>query len=250
MRTFKSLFNKSIFYCNRLLSAANRSPIVTVSVALIQLLTLRGFRSKLNDFATKETYRIDSLWWKRVNLAVLLILAFTTLLPHQVFAATQLDLSIPPGPYSRGQSFQVSITMNTQGGTVSSLTTGLTYDTTFLEYQSTLPGDAMDSVTAEPSGTGKYILRGTKGSGGFSGSGTFALVNFKIIASAPGSTEICALVPVSENNPTPPPAAVPTSLPKTGDMASGGIYGVVFVIAAVGLYALTRSMRYEHHKKS
>lgn len=186
-----------------------------------------------------------SLLWKYLYSLVLAVIVFAILLPGQVLAATAFDLSLPPGPYTRGQDFQVTISLDTRGSSLTSATTGLTYDTQFLQYLSTLPGDTMTSVQASPAGSGRYVLSGTNPAG-FSGSGSFALVNFKIIAASPGSTEICALFNPTSVTTAP---AVPKALPKTGSMPAGGVYGILFVVSALGLYVLTDYMKYASHRK-
>ena len=156
------------------------------------------------------------------------------LFPSFVYAI-RFDLIAPQPPeggFMRGQTVQFTINIDTQGETVNSTQIGMDYDTRYLEYVSTTPGDAMTSVSTNNLGDGKLLFNGENQSG-FSGQGTFAYVTFRIIAQAPGETELCVLWN-PENTPPPPTSAPqPTSPPpKSGEIK--GVYtssflGLIFI---------------------
>ncbi|MBI2035031.1 MAG: hypothetical protein HYT11_04830 [Candidatus Levybacteria bacterium] len=164
-----------------------------------------------------------------LNKFLTLVVFFLIVFPlfHKVYAVTY-DLIAPEGQLHRGQEVQFTIYIDTEGTTVTTGQIGVTYETQYLEYLGITAGPAMTSVTAAPQETGSFLITGTNASG-FSGNDIFANLNFKIIADAPGSTELCALFiptpspttppgttpnPTSPPNPTNPPTN-PTSSPGT-----------------------------------
>jgi hypothetical protein len=157
---------------------------------------------------------------------VLLIGLVIFLMPRKTYAI-KFDLIAPQPPeggFVRGQTVQFTINIDTQGETVNSTQIGMTYDTRYLEYVSTTPGNAMTSVSTNNLGDGKLIFSGENQSG-FSGQGTFAYVNFKIIAQAPGETELCVLWN-PQNSPTPSPYPTSLSQPTSPPPTSGEVKGV------------------------
>lgn len=168
-------------------------------------------------------------------------------------ANASYTITPPAGPFNRGQNIDFTITIDTQGQTVSSSTVGMTYDTQYLQYVSVAPGDAFSTVNAETQDGGKIVFNGSNPSG-FSGTGTYAVVTFKLIASAPGSTELCVLYN-PEVTPTIAPvtsAPQPTALPKTGSMsqvAQGVIVGFgILLIATSGFMLVNKPVAYPKHK--
>jgi len=175
---------------------------------------------------------------------IFLIITFFFFLPSTAYAI-KFDLIAPQPPaggFTRGQTVQFTINIDTQGKTVNSTQIGMTYDTRYLEYVSTTPGNAMTSVSTNNLGEGKLIFSGENQSG-FSGQGTFAYVNFKIIAQAPGQTELCVLWN-PQNSPTPSPQPTspspqptspsqPTSPPPTAGEVKGvytnSFLGLIFI---------------------
>ncbi len=147
--------------------------------------------------------------------------------------AVQYDLIAPTGQLSRGQDTQFTINIDTEGQSLTAAEIGMTYEAGILQYVSTTPGDTFTTIGTETQEGGKLIFKASSSSG-FSGTGTFAIVTFKIIATAPGSTELCVLFA-----PTTAPPVQPTALPKTGSTnqaAKGIMIGtVLFLIAATGL---------------
>jgi hypothetical protein len=125
--------------------------------------------------------------------------------------ATKFDLIPPSGTLQRGQDITFTINIDTEGASVTSIQSGLTYDSTLLQYVSVTAGAAMNSVVADTTtyGTGKVLFTGSN-TAGFNGTGVFATVVFTIIAQSSGSTEICTLwLP----QPSPTPGATPTNAP-------------------------------------
>jgi len=205
---------------------------------------------------------------KMKNAAVGLFFTFLFLfLSIKQTYAVKFDLVAPSGTLTRGQDVVFTINMDTEGASVTTIQTGLTYDTAYLQYESVAAGAATDSVTADTStyGTGKVLLSGTK-TAGFNGNGVFATVTFKLVAQNAGSTEICTLwvpnTPTVTGAPTPttvvgatssPTAAPqPTALPTTGitdSRNSGVVLAVVFLLAAGGIYSLSQKQKYTQPKK-
>jgi len=167
----------------------------------------------------------------------LFLLSVFFLIPLPTYAV-RFDLIAPQPPeggFVRGQTVQFTINIDTQGETINSTQIGMTYDTQYLEYVSTNPGDAMTSVSTNNLGEGKLLFDGENQSG-FSGQGTFAYVSFKIIAQAPGETELCVLWN-PETQPTSPPQPTsplqPTSPPPTSGEVKGvytnSFFGLIFI---------------------
>jgi len=133
--------------------------------------------------------------------------------------ATQFDLIPPSGTLQRGQDITFTINLNTEGASLTSVQSGLTYDSTLLQYVSVTAGATMNSVVGDTAtyGTGKVLFTGTN-TAGFNGTGVFATVVFTIIAQSSGSTEICTLwlpEPTPTIGPTTPPV-YSTPIPLCG----------------------------------
>lgn len=155
------------------------------------------------------------------------------LLAKNSFALT-FDLIAPTEQLQRGQEVKFTINIDTEGKSYASVQIGITYDTQYLEFISVSPGDTFSTISSEPAGDGKLIIKGSTESS-YSGSGVFAYVTFKLIASSPGSTQLCALFN-PENTPTPKPTSHPPSvLPTSGDtngVNKGVFVGLLFLILA------------------
>jgi len=169
---------------------------------------------------------------RKVFLLVLFFLGIF-LLPTKAFALT-FDLIPPSGQLERGQEIKFTINIDTEGKSYASTQIGMTYDTQALEYISVSPGDTFATISSQPQDGGKMIITGSS-TDGYSGSGVFAYVTFKIIAASAGSTQLCALF-----NPdtTPTPTIAPTSPPKpTALPTSGETNGAIksFLIGTVFL---------------
>ncbi len=205
----------------------------------------------------------------KINRHLFSFFVFTALLfafSKQTFAAT-FDLIAPSGTLTRGQDVVFTINLDSQGASITSIQTGLTYDTQYLQYKSVAAGAAMDSVTADTTtyGAGKVLFTGANGAG-FNGSGVFATVTFTLIAQQSGQTEICTLW---TPNPTPTTPAIstpiptipplqptappqPTALPQTGITDSrntGVVFAFLSLLAAGGIFLLSQKRKYIEPKK-
>lgn len=174
---------------------------------------------------------------KKIIIAILLILG-VLIIPHSV-SATTFDLIAPSGALVRGQEVRFTINIDTEGQSLSSTIIGMTYQTQYLEYVSTLPGNSFTTVSADVQSGGNLLITGSSTTP-YSGTGAFAYVTFKLIATGPGSTELCALYNPSSPTPTSPPGSTtsplaPTSLPNTGESGltvQGAILASLFFAAA------------------
>lgn len=159
--------------------------------------------------------------------------------------ALKFDLIAPSGTLTRGQDVQFTINVDTQNQSMTSTQIGMTYKTEFLQYVSTTPGDSFTTISPDVQDGGKIIFSGSNPSG-FSGAGTFAVVTFKLIATAPGSTELCVLFnPETTPTPAPPQSPVPTKLPKAGSSdqtGRGTVIGLFFMVVAGGGLFLLKSL--------
>lgn len=197
------------------------------------------------------------------KLTVFLFFLFTLFAYAKSAYAVSFDLIAPTGQLTRGGNAQFTINVDSEGASITSTQVGIFFDTQFLQYISTVPGDAMTSVAASQTDTGKYLLTGAN-SAGFKGKGTFAVVTFKIIATAPGSTQLCALwgpssspAPTGSPAPTSPPGnttPIPTQLPKTGGSNQIPFFALMVVILfgiSAGSLLLIRKDKYTKipHKK-
>ncbi len=156
--------------------------------------------------------------------------------------AIRYSLIAPSDTLTRGQTVTFTINIDTQGETITEAKIGLTYETQYLEYVNTIAGDAFPNLTTTPQEGGKLIFSAT--SSGFNGNTTFAQVNFKLIADAPGESQLCVLWEVPNETPSttttpqslsPQPTSTslqPTALPTSGDsqltkklgLAGGGFF--------------------------
>ena len=99
------------------------------------------------------------------------------------------------------------------------------------------------TITVTPQDGGKILLTASD-TNGFTGQGVFAYLNFNLIATAPGSTQICTLwaptptPTVTGATPVPTRAApTPTALPQTGNegqMKTAGVLGIFLATIAGG----------------
>lgn len=203
--------------------------------------------------------------YKKIAVAIFFLFAFLLNAPQTL--AVKFDLIPPSGALSRGQEITFTVNIDTQGQSITTIQTGMTYETQYLEYVSAAAGSAMSSLTVDTSqGTGKLVFTGTSASG-FTGTGVYATVVFKIIAESSGSTELCTLWAVTPTNtpppnvPTNPPPTVPppTALPQTGfdtEKNIGAIAGAAFLLMAGAVVFYSKQNTYTQpshaspHKKT
>src|SRR6185295_11760111 len=93
-------------------------------------------------------------------IIILLVFLAALIVPSKAYALSY-DLIPPSGELIRDQNVQFIIDIDTEGTSVTTAQVGLTYDTQYLQYVSTTPGDAMNSISATPNGTNALILNGT-----------------------------------------------------------------------------------------
>ncbi|MBI5127242.1 hypothetical protein HZA76_02185 [Candidatus Roizmanbacteria bacterium] len=141
---------------------------------------------------------------------------FMFLMLAQASFAVTFDLIAPSGALERGQDVKFTINIDTETKSYASTKIGMTYDTQYLEYVSVSAGNTFTTVSAEPLAGGKLVISASSTSG-YTGSGTFAYVTFKLIATSAGSTQLCALYNPETPTPTSAPTTpVPTALPTSG----------------------------------
>ena len=175
-------------------------------------------------------------------ITVLLCVLGFAFYASSAFALT-FDLVAPSGELTRGQDVKFTVNINTEESSLATSTIGMTYETQYLEYVSVTPGDTFTTVSADVQGDGKFIITGTS-TAPYSGSGVFTYVTFKLIATGPESTQLCALfnpsTPTATPGPSPTPSGptsppAPTALPNTGQGDStiqGAILASLFFVAA------------------
>lgn len=197
---------------------------------------------------------------KKILFGVLLgILLFVVIVfvPIAQAATIRFALAAPQGQLQRGQNADFTIAVDTNNQTITTTTIGMTYDATLLEYVTTKPGNTFTDVQATVQSTGKIVFTGTNAAG-YSGTGTFAVVTFKLIATSSGSTELCVLVSPDETTPAPtqPPQTTspprPTALPQTGatdQFQQGAIIGAGILLLFISGFALSYNpKKISHHK--
>lgn len=165
-------------------------------------------------------------------------------LPQRVLAVAY-DLIPPSGPLQRGQDVDFIIDLDSGGTPFYSGTVGLQYDTQYLQYRTAVQGDILDSLVVTQQDNSTLVLTGTN-TAGYNGLGTFATITFTLIATAPGSTQLCTLIEVP-TSPTPIPSSPvnptlrpsPTQLPQSGSATAGtatAVAGILFLIGSFAMY--------------
>ena len=194
----------------------------------------------------------------KIIISLSIVSAVVLSLARSVYA-TSFDLIAPSDMLTRGQEVRFTINIDTQGASLTSTTIGMTYDTQFLEFLNAIPGDTFTTINVNQLGGGKFTISGLNSSDApYSGSGVYAYVNFRIIATTPGSTEVCALF-----NPSPTPSTVaptntpqptsysqpqPTAIPKSGENKPAlyaGILGLTFLLPIIGSRLINKSSRHK-----
>jgi hypothetical protein len=165
---------------------------------------------------------------KRIFLGVLFMILFLTIPAHPAHAI-KFSLIAPNGTFNRGDNIKFNITVDTEGAAVNTTSVGMSYENSSLQYVSSEAGNTFPNINTLTSDTTKLLINGstTATNTPFKGTGTYATVTFKIIASTSGSTQLCSLFtpgPTAGANPTSPqytplPTTTvihPSALPKTG----------------------------------
>lgn len=158
--------------------------------------------------------------------------------------ALKFNLIQPNPQVNRGDTIKFQITVDTEGQSMQSTSIGISYTATDLQFVSAEPGNTFANISATtgtaPNPSYSAIIVSANSPSAYSGSGTFAYVNFKLIATSPGSTQLCSLFsPVTATAaPTAPKStqgSTPSALPKTGSVQTtvlGGIAGMLLVAMA------------------
>ncbi|MCR4326467.1 MAG: hypothetical protein NUV52_02320 [Candidatus Roizmanbacteria bacterium] len=140
----------------------------------------------------------------RFVVMALVAVLFFSMVP--VVQATSYTIVAPAGELVRDQEYDFTVNVNTDGASMTTGSAKVTYESQYLQYISTTPGDFFGTVDATP-GTSIVDLVGTN-TAAKSGSGSFAVIRFKLIADSPGSTELCTVAEVPTTTPT---TVVPTT---------------------------------------
>lgn len=148
---------------------------------------------------------------------VLLIAGFF-LLTQPVHGATKFNLVQPNSQVNRGDIIKFTITVDTQGLQLPTSAVGVAYNSNDLQFVSVERGNTFTEIVSsttpsQTQGTANIIVTGNSNPG-FNGAGDFAYINFKLIATSAGSTQLCSLFTPEPITPTLAPS--PTALPETG----------------------------------
>lgn len=202
---------------------------------------------------------------KQTATILLLILSvfFLSLLWPIKALAVSFFLTEPEPPFSQDQEIEYTININTQGETLTSIEAEMIFDTDYLEYISTTAGAIFPNVSADEIESGILQISATVNPGdpGVTGTGTFAVVRYRLTGSPQDDVELCAVtvvtptpspspttppsqptpttslevtntpIPTTPPQPTSPPPTTPvTTLPRTGTMEN------IIIIATLGLF--------------
>jgi len=151
------------------------------------------------------------LMFKKLVLVALFSFAFLFIGVQKSEAALYF-VEAPASPLTRNLEYDFIITVDTLGTPMTTGIADVTYETQYLQLVSVSNGNFFDSVTHTTPATGTIRLTGTNASAK-SGSGNFAIIRFKLIATAAGSTTLCSVEPVTTPTPVPTTPVGPTSPP-------------------------------------
>lgn len=203
----------------------------------------------------------------RTVFFIIIIVYMKKVLPVLVFlffffvtkpvSAIKYELVAPTGELEVNQEITFTINIDTEGASVTAGQIGMTYDTTNLQYLTTVPGQAMPGVSISDLGGGKLLFSGTNNNG-YTGSGVFATINFKITAQEEGSAQLCVLWapsttptagPTNTPGPTSTTAPQTTNLPTSGSLTNslfGTSLALLFFVGAFNLYFLSKNSSFEN----
>lgn len=153
---------------------------------------------------------------KKTFLFFIWIILSLLVFPSFVFGKVDFSLELPQEQLVRGQVFDWKVNITVEDETVTKEEFYFTYDANLLERQEFLAGDFFENVSYTEVEKGKLYVVGESNTPK-SGSGLVAVARMKIIASEPGSAQLCAVLritPSPTQSPTSPSATpVPTSPP-------------------------------------
>jgi len=182
-------------------------------------------------------------------LVIILFLIFST---KTSYAKIRFTLQAPTEKLTRGQIVTFLINIDTQDTSLSSTAIVADYKTEYLQFEQAVPGNTFSVIKTSPISNGRILIEGTNSSA-FSGQGVYAYLKFKLIAQAPGGTELCVLsAPPSVTEsplPTTPQSIskTPTELPQTGSVEVGNIakiFGVLFIATALATLTIKKINRF------
>ena len=160
--------------------------------------------------------------YKRLLFLLFFFITFFVVVP-QTHAIISMAITEPEGTFVRDQEYDFTVTIDTSSEEVATTQGRVTYETEYLQFVSLTKGNFFDSVTYTDETTGTIIVTGTNTTAK-SGSGTFAIVRFKLIATAPGSTTLCAVAPITPSATPAPTGSLQScslSCTSTTDCANG-----------------------------
>jgi len=185
---------------------------------------------------------------KNIFIFVLVVILFCLIFITKNVLAIDISTEAPQELLVRGQVFDWKVNIDTQGESISKQEFYFTYEKDYVEFQSLLAGDFFDNVSYSKVEEGKLYVIG-ESSSPKSGSGLVALAKMKIIADAPGASQLCAVIPITPTptsqptvtpQPTYPQATStirPTALPPSGDQGQLLSYvffaGIFLVLATI-----------------
>lgn len=124
-------------------------------------------------------------------------------------AAILMSIEAPSEELVRQQEYDFLVTIDTFGEQVGNIKASVDYQSQYLELVSVNNGNFFNTISHTTPSVGKIELTGSNTSPK-AGSGTFAIVRFKLIATAPGSTTLCTVTPITETTPIPSPTTPPS----------------------------------------
>ena len=141
--------------------------------------------------------------------------------PSKVLGKVDFSIEVPQEQLVRGEVFDWKVNITVEGETVTREEFYFTYDANSLELQEFLAGDFFNDVSYTEVEKGKLYVVGTSNTPK-SGSGLVAVAKMKIIASEPGSAQLCAVLRITPTPTQPPTTPIPTtSIPTSPPPRSG-----------------------------
>lgn len=151
---------------------------------------------------------------KRIVIFFLLVLFSFSFFIKEAQAVISFSVAAPTETLVQGQEFDFTVSINTWGESVSTVQSKITYDSVSLQFVSITNGNFFSQITNTTPSAGTFNVTGTSASPKV-GSGTFAVIRFRIIATSSGEAELCSasLVSVTPTPTTPPNGPTPTTPP-------------------------------------
>lgn len=178
---------------------------------------------------------------KKIIFLSLFFLFFTA---KNAFAVT-LSVEAPQDVLTQGQTFDFKVNIDTKGTSISKENILFTYDKQYVQFDGVVEaGDFFDNVAFAKKTEGEVIIVADS-QAAKSGSGLVAVVKLKIIATAPGSAQLCAATTMSitptKSLPTPTNYKSPTSIPVKKPPVTGSFENSLFTGAA-GMVIISLAM--------